>query len=135
MAKRSSQAVDWAALCREWRGSGLTQPEFCRRRGLPLHTFRRRLYQPAARDLAGDSARPTAAPPPEAGPPARTPSPRFIPVRVVADDRPAPGSTTPRTQGRPVEVILAGGRRIAVPPGFDAETLLRVLSILEPHRC
>jgi hypothetical protein len=135
MARRSSQAVDWAALCREWRGSGLTQPEFCRRHGLPLHTFRRRLYQPDARDVADDAARPTAAPRPKAGLPARTPSHHFIPVRVVADGRPAPGSATPPTHGQPVEVILACGRRIAVPPGFDAETLLRVLTILEPRRC
>jgi hypothetical protein len=135
MARRSSQAVDWATLCREWRGSGLTQPEFCRRRGIPLHTFRRRLYQPVAGDVGGDAAGPTAPPPPKAGPPARTPAPRFIPVRVVADDRPTPGSATPPTQDRPVEVILAGGRRISVPPGFDAQTLLRVLTILEPRRC
>ena len=133
MARRSSQAVDWETLCREWRGSGLTQPEFCRRRGLPLHTFRRRLYQPVARDVGGDAARPTAAPPPKAGPPAHTQSPRFLPVRVVAEDRPAPGSATPSALGRPVEVMLAGGHRIAVPPGFDAETLLRVLTILEPR--
>jgi hypothetical protein len=135
MAGRSSQAIDWATLCCEWRGSGLTQPEFCRRRGIPLHTFRRRLYQPDARDVGGDVARPTTAPPPEADPPTRTPSPCFIPVRVVADDRPAPGSATFSTLGRPVEVILAGGHRIAVPPGFDAETLLRVVHLLESPGC
>ena len=32
MARRSRQAVYWVSLCREWRDSGLTQPEFCRRR-------------------------------------------------------------------------------------------------------
>ena len=135
MARQSSHAVDWAVLCREWRTSGHTQPEFCRRRGLPLHTFRRRLYQPDARDVADDAARPTAAPRPKAGLPARTPSHHFIPVRVVADGRPAPSLAIPPVQGRPVEVILADGRRIAVPPGFDTETLLRVIAILEPRRC
>jgi hypothetical protein len=34
-----------------------------------------------------------------------------------------------------VEVILAGGRRVAVPPGFDAETLLLVVALLEQPGC
>jgi hypothetical protein len=32
---------------------------------------------------------------------------------------------------RPVEVILACGRRVVVSPGFDPETLLQVVGILE----
>jgi hypothetical protein len=133
MARRSSQAVDWVGLCREWRGSGLTQPEFCRRRDLSLHTFRRRLYHPGPRGAAGDQDRPAAAPHPNAGPPARTPSPHFLPVRVIDDDRPAPADLPPR--GHPVEVILSCGRRVAVPPGFDADTLLLVVALLEQQGC
>ena len=103
MARRSLQAVDWATLFREWRASGLTQPEFCRRRDIPLHTFRRRLYHPAAKNGAGDASSPRAAPP-ETGPPSCTPSPRFIPVRVVAEDQPVPEAVIPSTPGRPVEI-------------------------------
>ena len=127
MARRSQQAVDWMSLCREWRDSGLTQPEFCRLRGVPLHTFRRRLYRPAPSPGA-DAARP-------ATPPAGDRAPAFLAVRVVGDDRPAPASAPHPSPGGPVEVILAGGRRIAVPLGFDAETLLRVIVALESPRC
>jgi hypothetical protein len=52
MARRPSQDVDWAGLFREWRGSGLTQPEFCRLHDIPLHNFRRRLYHPDASERA-----------------------------------------------------------------------------------
>jgi hypothetical protein len=45
MARRSARDFDWATLRREWRTSGLTQPEFCRRGGLA----------PGA-DLEGDAA-------------------------------------------------------------------------------
>ncbi len=136
MARRSSQGVDWATLFREWRDSGLTQPEFCQRRGVSLHTFRRRLYHPDARPATVDARRPAAArvvrP---AAPPAGERPPDFLPVRVVGDDLPSLVPAPRPSPGRPAEVILAGGRRIAVPPGFDAETLLRLIAVLEPTRC
>ena len=42
----SSRAADlrWRAWLEEFRQSGLTHAEFCRRRGISLHTFRKRLY-------------------------------------------------------------------------------------------
>lgn len=126
MARRSLQAFDWVNLCREWRDSGLTQPEFCRRRGVPLHTFRRRLYRPAA-GSGVDATRPAVPPPGD-----RVPA--FLAVRIVEDDRPSPASDPRPTPGA-VEVILGGGRRIVIPPGFDAGTLLRVIAALEPPRC
>src|SRR4249920_3743263 len=48
---------------------------------------------------------------------------RFHPVRVA--DR-APGG------GEAIEIHLAGGRRVRVAPGFQAEDLRRVLAVLEP---
>jgi hypothetical protein len=39
------------------------------------------------------------------------------------------------SHGRPVEVILHGGRRVVVPLGFDPETLLQVVGILERSGC
>ncbi|WZP00381.1 hypothetical protein EP7_002021 [Isosphaeraceae bacterium EP7] len=133
MARRASQDVNWAALFREWRDSGLTQPEFCRQGGIPLHTFRRRLYRRDAEPVA-DLDRPAAAIRPAARPTAKAPG-EFLPVRVVEDDRASTGSASHRTPVRSVEIILACGYRIAVPPGFDVETLIRVISILEPPRC
>ena len=78
MPRQTSDDAHWTAAIDDFRSSGLTQPEFCRRRGLALHTFRRRLY-----------ARPTTAIPQVARPvPAATVSPdtpRFLPVILVAD--------------------------------------------------
>jgi hypothetical protein len=41
-----SRPVDlrWNALLNDFRRSGLTQAEFCRRRQISLHTFRKRRY-------------------------------------------------------------------------------------------
>ena len=46
----------------------------------------------------------------------------FVPVRVVPDEAPAAGS---------LEVVLDGGRRVRVAPGFDAATLRHLLAVLE----
>lgn len=37
--------LGWTATLNDFRRSGLTQAEFCRRRDLPLHTFRKHLYR------------------------------------------------------------------------------------------
>jgi hypothetical protein len=44
MPRQTTDDAWWQAAMAEFRRSGLTQPEFCRRHGVPLHTFRRRLY-------------------------------------------------------------------------------------------
>ena len=47
----------------------------------------------------------------------------FVPVRVLA---------TPEAAAEQVlEVVLASGRRLRVPPGFDAATLRHLLAVLE----
>lgn len=40
MPRQKPGDVRRLAAVDDFRRSGLTQPEFCRRRGLPLHTFR-----------------------------------------------------------------------------------------------
>ena len=52
MARRSSQAGDWANLVREWRG-GLTQPAFCRRRDAQIREARPKVLTPNLMSLAG----------------------------------------------------------------------------------
>jgi hypothetical protein len=47
----------------------------------------------------------------------------FVAVQVVPDDEPSPRS--------PFEVLLAGGRTLRVPPGFDAAALRQLLAVLE----
>jgi hypothetical protein len=46
-----------------------------------------------------------------------------VPVRVLA--------TPEQPAAPPLEVVLAGGRRLRVPPGFDAATLVRLLAALQ----
>lgn len=46
--------------------------------------------------------------------------PAFVPVRVT------PTPTTPI----PLELVLANGRVVRVPPGFDADTLRHLLAVL-----
>ena len=50
----------WASLFRKWRGNGLTQPEFCRTRGLSIHTLRRRLDRHVAKPGAVEASQPVA---------------------------------------------------------------------------
>ena len=105
MSRMPTAAVRWRAVIDDFHRSGLKQAEFCRR-GLSLHTFRKYLHgSPPAAAVA---------------PPAK-----FLPLTTLAEapepERPGPD---------PIVLILPGGRRVAVAPGFDAETLRRLLDAL-----
>jgi hypothetical protein len=52
---------------------------------------------------------------------------RFVAVALNGAPTPAPKQVAPVG----LEVVLAGGRRIAVGPGFDAATLGRLVRALE----
>ena len=41
---QSAQAIYWSALIADFRRSGLTHVEFCRRRQISVHAIRHRLY-------------------------------------------------------------------------------------------
>jgi len=106
MPRVPSAAARWRAVLDDFRRAGLKQAEFCRRRGLSLHTFRKHLY----------GSRPASA---------VTPPAKFLPLSPPAEapepERPGPD---------PLVVILPAGRRVAVAPGFDADTLRRLLDAL-----
>jgi hypothetical protein len=104
----------WKSILNDFRRSGLTQAEFCRRRGISLHSFRKHLYSPRP---SHDQ------PPPAADRP-------FLPVTILPD--PTAPATSPPSH---LELVLADGRRIAVAPGFDADTLRRLLAVLEGAPC
>jgi hypothetical protein len=116
-----SRTVDlrWKSLIPEFRRSGLTQAEFCRRRQISLHSFRKHLYPP----------RPSRPTPSDDCPPAIA-ALHFLPVTIRPDPIPA-------IEGSPshLELILSNGRRIAVPPGFDPQTLRRLVTVLEGPPC
>ncbi|MDG3003166.1 IS66 family insertion sequence element accessory protein TnpA [Paludisphaera mucosa] len=118
MPLRYADPIPWRQVFDDQRRSGLTQAEFCRRLGLPLHAFRKRLYARPS---------PSLAPEPTAAAPSPTDRPRLVPVTLVAD--PVAPESAPTADA--LVLILDGRRRIAVAPGFDAETLRRLVDAIE----
>jgi len=105
--RRTRQEV--RRLVSAFKTSGLRASEFCRRHGLALSTLRRNLKR---QFLAHGQ--------PEAGV-------RFVAVKVNGAAAPAKKAPAPTGLG----VVLAGGRRIAVGPGFDAAVLRQLVHALE----
>ena len=109
----------WNALLNEFRRSGLTHAEFCQRRGISIHSFRKRLYQvptpkpTPANHLASDVA-----------------TSHFLPVTILPDPIPAIAASR-----APLELLLDKGRRIAVAPGFDPLTLRQLIAVVEERPC
>lgn len=98
--------------------SGLTVQDYCFAHGLPVHTFhnwRRRLKKttPVPDGRAIESRVPA--------------KPVFAEVLVVLPECLSPASV--------VEVVLRGERRLRVEPGFDEETLRRLVGLLESLPC
>ena len=87
----------------ECERSGLSQREFCEQRGLPLKTLARYLTR-YRREQSGEHQKP-----------------KWVAVEVAAM-RIDPGE---------LSIVLPGGCRIEVRPGFDAETLRRLVAALE----
>ena len=98
--------------------SGLTVQDYCFAHGLKAHNFynwRRRVrVEEQGPDETGGEPRACA-------------SPAFAELRV--------GSRAHFPEARAVEVLLAGERRLRVSPGFDGETLRRLVSLLESLPC
>lgn len=125
MARVRRSAAEKAALIDQWRKSGLSLPAFCAPRGVNAKTMSGWVYKPVHR-AAIERARSevVAALGPDQAEPA------FLPVRV-ADAR-----TRARTPGRAgLAIVIGSGRRVVVKPGFDAETLRRVVAVLEDRPC
>lgn len=123
MARTRLGAAGWAALIDQWHDSGLSLPAFCKRRGLNLGTMQGWVYKRGHR-LAIDQVRRQAHD--DRNPDEKTPAATFLPVHL----------TEPiASVGPGVEVVLGSGRRIVVAPGFDPETLRRVVAVLEDHPC
>jgi transposase len=100
----------WRRAVRQWRSSGLSIRDFCRQEGLAegnFYAWRRTIAQRDAEKVA------------------------FVPVQVI------PGPTIPtgaEDAATALELILPGGRRLRVGPGFDAGTLERLLPLVEGSR-
>ncbi len=108
-----------AQLVLEYEQSGLTRRVFCRQHGLSLAT----LDNYRKRCSSVDAAVPDGAP----SSPDR-PAITFVPLELV--EQPA-AARHEACNGATLFVELAGGRRIGVVSGFDAETLTRLIAVIE----
>lgn len=127
MAKHGSRDELWADVIADWKSSGLSQKEFCHRRGISDRALNNWLYKSPYRERVARilAARSQETP--------HTETPRFLPVAVLTEDRAA---DTPQASTVPaIEVVLPSGPRIVVTAGFDAETLRRVVDALEARQC
>ena len=128
MARVRRAAADWVGLIDEWHASGLSLPAFCQRRGLNFGTMQGWIYKSAHKDALEKARREASAErtPTENPPQAEA----FLPVQVREAE--------PRfweTGRSGVEVVLGEGRRVVIGAGFDAETLRRVVAVLEDRTC
>jgi len=114
---RDKREEAWRELFREQAGSGLSHTDFCRERSIPTHSYfwyRRRLEWTKTGAVRGPTA-------PQAKPSAPS---TLVPVRISATSKhgPAQGS---------IDVVLARGRCLRVSRGFDRQTLLDLIRLLE----
>jgi hypothetical protein len=93
------------ALAAEYEASGLSRQEFCQQRQVAFKTLARYLAQHRKRSATI--------------PPAS--SSRLVRVQVEP----------PQESESELAVIVTGGRRIAVKPGFDAALLRQLITVLE----
>jgi hypothetical protein len=119
MPSQTSTDFHWRGLINDFQRSGMTHAEFCRRREISLHTFRKRLYGQKA--LAPGLERKAELVPPEPT--------RFVPVTLTP-----PGDIPPVPATDPLAILLPGGWRIVVGEGFDPETLRRLIDTIESSR-
>lgn len=92
----------WRQWLRRWQRSGLNVAAFCRQQGLPAPRFHAWRRILARRDAEQAV---------------------WVPVQILQEPAALRDSA--------VEVLLASGRRLRVPPGFDAATFRQVLAVLE----
>lgn len=114
MARRT--AKQWARLVERWKRSGLSAGEFGAKVGVDAHSLHWWRWSLRKRGAMGDA--PTA--PTEA-------VPAFLPVHVVEAALPREAAPPARSG---VEIVVDERHVVRVSPGFDEETLLRVLGLL-----
>jgi hypothetical protein len=114
----------WEKRVARWRESGLTAKEFALELGVNANT----LGHWAWRLGQGEADRTTE--PKRARPKASPPSVAFVEV-IPASPRDEQTRRAPVQAGAPFELVLGGGRTLRVPADFEAESLRRLLTLLE----
>ncbi len=141
----------WNAIVSDFRRSGLTQADFCRQRNISLASFRYHFYKPASskpalsdkhspasptsyKSARGDHQSSTSPGSPKPVPSdarsSASPDHHFLPVTILPDPILSITASQPH-----LELILSSGRRIAVAPGFDTQTLRRLIAVVEERSC
>ena len=110
--RRGRQEI--ARLAALYRKSGMGRSEFCRIHGMALSTLVRYLKKQSAEQRLSANA-------------AATGESRLIAVELSAMS----ASAATGKQHSPLTVLLSNGRRVEVGSGFDAETLVDLVSVLE----
>ena len=107
----------WRKTISEYRKSGISQTEFCKRRKLPIETFRRWFYEFNRETSAAQPAAPDEQPLTDAGG-----IPLFMPVKL---------KETPAESTYPMEIVLANGRRIRVNAEAHPDAVRGMVRMLE----
>lgn len=111
----------WKKRVDRWRESGLSAREFAAETGVNVHTLSHWAWR-----LGRPNGEPRSA---KRGTRKEVPTPvRF--VEVVTDDR-ASGGAAGETGAAPAIELVVGAWTLRVPPGFDLESLRRLLALLE----
>jgi hypothetical protein len=128
MARVRRTAAEWVRLIDEWRASGSSLSVFCQRRGLTFGTMQGWVYKTTHKDALEKARREAGAGRDDAA--ESSAAEAFLPIRV-RDAEPEPRGIG--CSG--IEVVLGEGRRVVIGAGFDAETLRRVVAVLEDRTC
>lgn len=115
MARKT--AKQWARLVTRWQDSGLTAGEFGAKVKVDPHSLHWWRWALRKRGLLREAPIDT-----------HESLPAFLPVHVV--ERPAARENAPPVPHGPVEIVVGGRHTVRVGPGFDADTLRRVLELL-----
>ena len=105
MRRRYRTRAEADELAAEFEASGLTQREFCERRGVPVKTLARYVKRYRQRPAEAEG------------------TPRWVAVEIAESD---PGAIRSG-----LSVVLGGGRRIEMGRGFDEATLRQLVAALE----
>ena len=104
--RRNRSRAEADQLAVEYEASGLSQKEFCQQKELSLKTLGRYLTRYRKQRAQGNEP--------------HKPQ-RFVAVEVAG----------PRCGGGELTVLLSGGLRVEVKPGFDTGTLRQLIVVLE----
>jgi len=136
----TDRAKYWQRMVEAWQASGLTQAEFCRRRGLKAANFswwKRRLGQTAGHGAgSGQGGRGAGRKPGTTGRKSGTKQSRpcFVEVALpdagLAPGRPPKPTASDVSQCVMYRVVLPGGTAISLPADFDVDKAARLIQAL-----